>query len=89
MSRGDSTVSTIIGLIIIGIIIYGIAQLLIPDRWRGFYQSYSGQPVTQEFDSKQTCLDWIHSQYGVDKECGSNCRLTDAYSGYVCDETID
>jgi len=96
MSRGDSIIGLLVGVLILFTAAVLLSQILKPDTWTAFYdQPDLPYSQTLAFDSRDSCLNWIHNPLNhiegrYDFECGSNCRLDDLVNDiYRCKETAD
>lgn len=91
--RGESGISGIIGLIIVGLLIWGAWALFFkPDKWQIIYSNASDSYATGEYSSSEACLEDLRNGNYPNGECGSNCKPREtAYVGtlYTCDETLD
>lgn len=82
----------IVGLIIVGVIIWFGYQFLKPDKWQIIYSNASDSYATGEYSSSEACLEDLHSGNYANGECGSNCKpreTTNVGTLYTCEETLD
>ena len=90
--KSSGGVGGIVGLIIIGVLIWGGFQLFKSDKWQIIYSNASNSYATGEYSSSEECLEDLHSGNYPNGECGSNCKPREtAYVGtlYTCEETLD
>jgi hypothetical protein len=91
--KGESEVGGIIGLIVVGLLIWGAYSIFFkPDKWQIISSNASDSYATGEYSSSEACLEDLHSGNYPNGECGSNCKPRETANVgtlYTCKETLD
>lgn len=85
----------IIGIIIVGVVIWFAYSMLKPPQWYGIYESRTSNDLfSQKFDSKEDCSAWLEDKREdpgafTNYECGSDCTKPDRpLAVYECKDTF-